>query len=346
MGLEAATFIHQLVATNPVGATDPKSQGDDHIKLIKSTLQATFPNVEGAINGSHTQINTVVASGISGFAIAANPIKATGADAGVATTALRSDVQLVIDLADTYAWTGIHSFANNVSFADDLIFGDDCYLANDRYIQAYAADAVSTSILLGIDSTDRIIVGNTSHAMEITANAVINLIKNGTLGYISVNQGTTTRPGYIGFFTPDDTRRAFIGFGDGSDNIRLSTENNWKWRFTGDVSCDGILATASRANLRDGSHAVIDVPKTSGWERGMCREVTSGVTLNTSDMGEGYTFAIYNNSASAVTITQGSGVTLRLGGTTSTGNRSLAARGMASIWCRSSSEAIISGNVS
>lgn len=59
MGLEAATFIHELVATNPVGATDPKAQGDDHIRLIKSALQNTFANVDGAVTASHTELNRV-----------------------------------------------------------------------------------------------------------------------------------------------------------------------------------------------------------------------------------------------------------------------------------------------
>lgn len=59
MGLEAATYISGLVATNPVGATDPKSQGDDHLRLIKSTLLATFPNITGAVTPTHTELNYV-----------------------------------------------------------------------------------------------------------------------------------------------------------------------------------------------------------------------------------------------------------------------------------------------
>jgi len=56
-GLETATYINELVTTNPVGATDPKSQGDDHLRLIKSTLKNTFPNLTGAVTLTHTQIN-------------------------------------------------------------------------------------------------------------------------------------------------------------------------------------------------------------------------------------------------------------------------------------------------
>lgn len=47
MGLESATYVSQLTATNPV-ATDNVSQGDDHLRLLKSVLQATFPNASRA----------------------------------------------------------------------------------------------------------------------------------------------------------------------------------------------------------------------------------------------------------------------------------------------------------
>lgn len=48
MGLESATFVSQLVSTNPVGATDLKSQGDDHLRLIKAAIKATLPNASKA----------------------------------------------------------------------------------------------------------------------------------------------------------------------------------------------------------------------------------------------------------------------------------------------------------
>ena len=56
MGLESATFISDLVNTNPLG-TDAKAQGDDHLRLIKSVLQNTFPNIDAAITPTPTEIN-------------------------------------------------------------------------------------------------------------------------------------------------------------------------------------------------------------------------------------------------------------------------------------------------
>lgn len=65
MGLETATYIHELVATNPVGASDQKQQGDNHLRLIKETLQNTFPNVEGEITATHTEINKLAGATLS-----------------------------------------------------------------------------------------------------------------------------------------------------------------------------------------------------------------------------------------------------------------------------------------
>lgn len=56
MALETATFISDLVSTNP-NASDNISQGDDHIRLLKSTIKATFPNLNGAVTASPAELN-------------------------------------------------------------------------------------------------------------------------------------------------------------------------------------------------------------------------------------------------------------------------------------------------
>lgn len=58
MGLETATYINDLNSSNPVGS-DAASQGDDHIRLLKSTIKATFPNVAGAVTPTHAELNYV-----------------------------------------------------------------------------------------------------------------------------------------------------------------------------------------------------------------------------------------------------------------------------------------------
>lgn len=48
MAIEVATYIGDLQPLNPP-STDPVSQGDDHVRLIKAVLQNSFPALEKAI---------------------------------------------------------------------------------------------------------------------------------------------------------------------------------------------------------------------------------------------------------------------------------------------------------
>ena len=58
MALESGTYINSLVATNPA-ATDGLAQADDHMRLIKSTIKATFPNITGAINATQGELDVL-----------------------------------------------------------------------------------------------------------------------------------------------------------------------------------------------------------------------------------------------------------------------------------------------
>jgi len=48
MGLESGNYIADLNAANPPG-TDPKSQGDDHLRLIKNVLKNSLAGFSGAV---------------------------------------------------------------------------------------------------------------------------------------------------------------------------------------------------------------------------------------------------------------------------------------------------------
>ena len=64
MALETGTYIDSLNASNPV-ATDGLAQADEHLRLIKSTVKSTFPNLSGAVTATHTDINAKVAEPVS-----------------------------------------------------------------------------------------------------------------------------------------------------------------------------------------------------------------------------------------------------------------------------------------
>lgn len=65
MSIESATYISQLNSSLPA-SSDPRSEGDDHLKLIKAVLKATFPNISGAVTTSHTALNAAFGVSTSG----------------------------------------------------------------------------------------------------------------------------------------------------------------------------------------------------------------------------------------------------------------------------------------
>ncbi|MCU0810612.1 MAG: hypothetical protein MUE59_06180 [Thiobacillaceae bacterium] len=58
MTVESATYIADLNTSNPAGS-DAKSEGDNHIRLIKSVLKSTFANVNAAVTSSDEELNYV-----------------------------------------------------------------------------------------------------------------------------------------------------------------------------------------------------------------------------------------------------------------------------------------------
>lgn len=96
------------------------------------------------------------------------------------------------------------------------------------------------------------------------------------------------------------------------------------------------------------------VSKTSNYvltadEVGKYVSITTGdVTVNASVFSPGDVVSIYNNSAATQQIVQGAGVTLRLAGTATTGTRTIAAYGVATLLCdvgAGSPVFAVSGNV-
>jgi microcystin-dependent protein len=63
MPLESATYIDDLNTSNPAH-TDGLSEADSHMRLIKSVLKTTFPNIAGAVTASHTELNTALAQSL------------------------------------------------------------------------------------------------------------------------------------------------------------------------------------------------------------------------------------------------------------------------------------------
>lgn len=78
-------------------------------------------------------------------------------------------------------------------------------------------------------------------------------------------------------------------------------------------------------------------------DRGCLLKINAGFTIPASVFSEGDVFTIYNDSDAAISLAQGSGLTLRMAGSTNIGNRTLAARGIATVLYTTATEALVSG---
>lgn len=61
MPLETASYVQALVTTNPVH-TDGLNQADAHLRLLKTVLTNTFPNLSAAVNATPTQLNQLAST--------------------------------------------------------------------------------------------------------------------------------------------------------------------------------------------------------------------------------------------------------------------------------------------
>ncbi|HWI85704.1 MAG TPA: hypothetical protein VNT42_05190 [Sphingomonas sp.] len=128
---------------------------------------------------------------------------------------------------------------------------------------------------------------------------------------------------------------------------------------SGGAVTGAITGLANGSSVIDGSGAARGI----GYRNVPLTNKSSGYVIASSDVGQGIstsagvtvpanatvalaigdTIALYNNSAGTITITQASGVTLRLAGSATTGNRTLAQRGLATLIKIGTDEWVISG---
>lgn len=104
----------------------------------------------------------------------------------------------------------------------------------------------------------------------------------------------------------------------------------------------GSTGNALEARTALGTDVYKKVPVATAQATGEILPVTAGFTLDVG-AAPGSVFGYYNEGGSTITITQGAGLTLRYGGSTTTGNRTLAPGGIMSVWARSSNLYVVTG---
>lgn len=138
----------------------------------------------------------------------------------------------------------------------------------------------------------------------------------------------------------------YIDLSSGDLIFRDSTTTRFTFaRTTGNLTVTGSV-TDSKGEVRTipqnaKSSSYILVAADSGKHISI---TTGGVTVPSSIFSAGDAISIYNNSGSSQTITQGSSTTLRLSGTSTTGNRTLLQYGLCTVLCVASNTFVISGS--
>lgn len=110
MGLEVASYVSDLVTTNPDGG-DSKSAGDNHLRLIKTAIKASFPNADHAIYLEQAQANIASATTTDIGAATSNYLNVTGTTTitglGTAAAGIMRTLRFAAALTLTYNATSL-----------------------------------------------------------------------------------------------------------------------------------------------------------------------------------------------------------------------------------------------
>lgn len=143
MGLESATYIDGLVETNPT-SSDNANQGDNHLRLIKAAIKATFPNITGPVTATHTALSAAYLPLAGGTATGAITAPSFVGNASTATA---------LQTARTINGVSFNGTAN-ISFNSDTVAEGT---TNRYYTDARARAAISAAGDLSYNPTTGVI---------------------------------------------------------------------------------------------------------------------------------------------------------------------------------------------
>jgi hypothetical protein len=252
MGLETATYISQLVDTNPT-ASDPVSQGDDHLRLVKSVLQSQFTTL-GAAAVTTTAAELNLLDGKTAVGDASGPASST--DNAIAR----------------FDGTGGKTLQNStVTISDDppvVTIGDgtteDIYLNFDGNAQDYR---------IGIDDgTDKLEIGHgTAHGTNIAM--AIDSSANTDFG-----DKVISKPEIKDYSETKTALSAAASVAIDIENgnvFTITPDQNTTFTFT-NPSATGKSCAFTLIWTQDGSDRTIAWPASVDWAGGSAPDVTSG----------------------------------------------------------------------
>lgn len=169
MGLEAPTVtrLDELNDAWPLN-TDLRSEGDDHLRVIKRVLKTTFPNLNGVVTATLAQVNRTSILGSYGGILGTSAvdtgnltdITTYGSSTTFATTDISVNASSGIMTINT---TGTYLFHYASSFISDIDVAAQLFLYNNT--TAIAASGLSQ---LAVAATSTLISGSFLYAATAT----------------------------------------------------------------------------------------------------------------------------------------------------------------------------------
>mgnify|MGYP003109300621 CR=1 FL=1 len=154
MGLETGTYIDSLNSSNPT-AGDAVGEGDDHLRLIKSTVKATFPNLSGACTSTQSELN--ILDGVTANTAQLNYVDITTLGTTEASKVVTADANKDVTAIRNLTVTGAVTIGSNTAATLQAV-----YPVGSIYINA--AVTTNPATLLGFGTwtafgAGRVIVG-------------------------------------------------------------------------------------------------------------------------------------------------------------------------------------------
>jgi len=275
MGVETATYISELSATNPLG-TDPISEGDNQIRLVKSVLQSQFTSLgAAAVTGTAAELNLI--DGYTGTTAELNTLDVTTQGTSEVSKVLTADASGDVTIADgAYDFdVASHDGTNGLKLAGTLVTATATEL---NLIDGY------TGTTAELNYNDVTTLGTVEVSKTVTATAA---------GLINHADYQVSRPYFLDIA---ETVNAIGGTGGGTQDIDITAGNVVS--ATVDTSANTFTFSYPSATgrscsftliLTNGGSQTVNWPSACDWAGGTEPTLTSSgidiITFTTVDAG-------------------------------------------------------------
>jgi len=283
MGLETATYISQLVDTNPT-TSDPVSQGDDHLRLIKSVLQDQFTTL-GAAAVTTTAAELNLLDGVTTLAPEGTAVLSTGESGG--TKFLREDgdgTSSWQSAAGTTYTAGDGLDLSTTTFSTDLLSNGGLEIQSTELSVAQGISQYDVAqFAAGVVDDDFLRISTTSvegrSASEVLSDIAALPLAGGTLtGTLVMGDQVVQKPEIKDY---SETKSALaaaatvdIDIEDGNV-FTITPDQNTTFTFS-NPSPTGKSCAFTLVWTQDSSDRTIAWPGTVDWAGGSAPDVTSG----------------------------------------------------------------------